>query len=165
VNVVLFPGHIGYLKTIILAVVGVLAFVLIMPVVAVASVTNIAALASPSVTLYTGPTYAGDLYDYGQCTYWAALRRSQVGRPVPGNWGNADTWASRASASGFLVDHSPSVGAVMQTTAGEYGHVAYVESVSAGGSWTISEMNFKGWDEVDARTFTAADDSLYNFIH
>jgi len=53
----------------------------------------------------------------------------------------------------------------MQTDAGPLGHVAFVESVGADGSWTISEINYKGWDEVDSRTLPAAAAKQYNFIH
>ena len=32
-------------------------------------------------------------------------------------------------ASGYTVNNSPSAGAILQTSQGAYGHVAYVESV------------------------------------
>ena len=48
---------------------------------------------------------------------------------------------------------------------GELGHVAFVESVESDGSWTVSEMNVKGWDILSSRTFKATDADSYNFIH
>jgi surface antigen len=115
----------------------------------------------------TTAVFGGDDYAFGYCTYWAALRREQIGDPVPNNWGNASTWADGAEAMGLLVNHTPSVGAIMQTGGGYggYGHVAFVEKVNSDGSWTVSEMNYSGWDVVDERTLPAADASQYNFIH
>ena len=115
--------------------------------------------------LYPGPISTTDTYYYGQCTYWAALRRQQTGKPIPNDWGNANTWAVNARLAGYQVDHTPAVGTVMQTTAGPFGHVAFVESVGVDGSWTISEMNFKGWDITDSRLFSASQAMQYNFIH
>ena len=56
--------------------------------------------------------------------------------------GNANNWASAAAASGYTVNNSPSAGAILQTSQGAYGHVAYVESVGSDGSVTVSEMNY-----------------------
>ena len=137
-----------------------------LPVIALFSVTDVSALKDPSITLYTGPTSTTNTYDFGYCTFWAALRREQTGKPIPNSWGNANTWGIRAQASGYVVNRSPAIGAVMQTTAGPLGHVAYVESLSpTDGSWTISEMNFKAWDQMDRRTLPAKAAKDYNFIH
>lgn len=150
----------------------VVAAVLSLPVVAVAAAVSSAGAPSggsqsnlSTGTLYTGGLYAGDTYAYGNCTYWAYLRRAQLGEPIPANWGNANTWAVRAQAAGYVVDHTPAVGAIMQTTAGQFGHVAVVENVATNASWTISEMNVQGWDEVDTRTLGANDAPGYEFIH
>lgn len=143
-------------------------FLMTMPVLALLSATNISALASSAVSMFNGAKVPSDEYDYGQCTYWASLRRLQIGEPIPNTWGNAITWASRASRDGYLVDHNPSYGAIMQDSnaLGGLGHVAFVEKVNPlNGSWTISEMNRVGWDEVDYRTMTEQDALRYNFIH
>ena len=55
--------------------------------------------------------------------------------------GNAN-WASAAAASGYTVNNTPKAGAIMQTTQGYYGHVAYVEGVNSNGSVRVSEMNY-----------------------
>lgn len=149
---------------------GVLLFILAMPIITLAAATNLVAVGNPSAnggaTLYTGPGLTTDTYAFGNCTYWAALLRAQAGKPVPNSWGNADTWAIRAAADGYLVDNTPAIGAIMQTTAGPLGHVAYVTSVDpTTGTWTISEMNFDGFDIVDTRTFPASAAAAYNFIH
>jgi len=116
--------------------------------------------------LYEGPPVAGDTYAWGNCTYWAFAMRLQAGDPIPTSWGNANTWAINALADGYVVDHTPSVGALMVTTAGDLGHVAYVTAVDpVTGSWTISEMNAPHLDVVDSRTLPASQAILYEFIH
>ena len=152
---------------------GVLAIVLCLPVMAVASVTNVKALfsnngSSPSDTsLYTDQANPKDLYDYGFCTYWSALRRIQVDKPIPNNWGDAINWATRAFLGGYQVDHTPTQYAIMQTpdAPGGLGHVAFVESVDPDGTWHISEMNAVGWDETDTKSMPASAAAKYNFIH
>ena len=122
--------------------------------------------AAESQGFYTGGPVDGDTYEWGNCTYWAFAMRLQAGYPIPTSWGNANTWDDRARADGYLVDHSPEVGAVFQTDVGQWGHVAYVMAVnSQNGQWTISEMNFTGINIVDKRTFTAEAAGSYNFIH
>jgi surface antigen len=44
------------------------------------------------------------------------------------------------------------------------GHVAYVESVD-GSSFTISEMNFRGYGVVDQRRIRLGGIALYGFIY
>lgn len=51
-------------------------------------------------------------YPWGQCTWWAATRRADIGKPIPG-WGNAATWAGSAASAGYTVDGSPSAGSVI----------------------------------------------------
>ncbi len=157
-------GVISFKKEITIVLVS-LAVIVSLPVVALASVVGAQPAKDTTATLYAGPISVTNTYDFGYCTYWAALRREQDGHPIPNSWGNANTWAYRALAQGFKVSHIPAAGSVMQTTAGPLGHVAYVESVNpADGSWTISEMNFKGWDVVDNRTLSARAASDYYFI-
>jgi surface antigen len=110
---------------------------------------------------------SADMYAWGNCTRWAAVRRAEVGDPIPGNWGNAATWAERAAADGYTVDQQPTPGAIMQTadSAGGLGHVAFVESVDSDGTWHISEMNVLGLDVIDHRTMPLSAAADYNFIH
>lgn len=108
---------------------------------------------------------AGNRYAPGNCTWYAYERRMQLGRPVGSYWGNAATWAMYARAAGYLVDNTPSVGAVMQNGGG-YGHVAVVEEVNSDGSITISEMNYAGnFNRVTTRTVGASEVPYYNYIH
>lgn len=84
----------------------------------------------------------GGPYVAGQCTQWAWAKWRERGLEVPGNWGNAYSWAGRARAAGYRVDNVPEAGAIFQTSAGWYGHVGYVESVNADGSVVVTEMNY-----------------------
>lgn len=108
---------------------------------------------------------AGNRYAFGNCTWYAYERRMQLGRPVGSFWGNAATWAMYARSAGYVVDNSPSVGAVMQNGGG-YGHVAIVESIGSDGSITLSEMNYAGnFNRVTSRTVSAGTAAGFTFIH
>jgi surface antigen len=126
------------------------------------------AVPSQSQGLYQGPLVPGDSYAWGNCTYWAFFLRQQGNNPIPTSWGNAATWAFYAQLGGYLVDHTPAAGAIMQISDvdGGLGHVAYVTAVDPNsGDWTISEMNVLGLDVVDTKTLPAASALNYNFIH
>jgi surface antigen len=112
-------------------------------------------------------TYPGDTYALGNCTYWVFARRAQVGEPIPTTWGNAATWAPRAATDGYVVDHTPTQYAIMQTanSAGGLGHVAFVEDVEPNGTWDISEMNVLGLYIVDHKNMPVSAEASYNFIH
>lgn len=142
-----------------------MAMIFALPVVALVSLTNVTALADPSVKLYDGPASTLNTYDFGFCTFWTAKRREEVKLPIPNNWGNANTWDDRAKLAGYGIDHTPVQFAIMQTDAGDLGHVAFVERILPGGGWEVSEMNVKGWDILSSRTFTADQAAKYNFIH
>lgn len=110
--------------------------------------------------------YSGNGYDYGYCTWWAALRRSQTGSPIPSNLGNASTWTSLAQQAGFGVGSKPASGAVIWTPPRDYyGHVGYVEKVNSDGSVLVSEMNVMGWGVVSKKTLTKAQAAQYNYIY
>ncbi len=114
----------------------------------------------------SSPLYGGGGYDYGYCTYWAALRRSQIGRPVPSNLGNASTWKVLAARAGLGVGNTPQAGAVIWTPPRDYyGHVGFVESVNPDGSVNVSEMNTAGWGRVSYKTLSAADAARYSYIY
>ena len=117
----------------------------------------------------------GNGYAFGNCTWYAYNRRAQLGLPVGSNWGNAATWALFARAAGLRVDHTPSVGAIVQWNAyasawiGYAGHVGIVEGVNKDGSIVISEMNnyaYGGFNVIDRRTLSPSEVSqVSNFIH
>lgn len=69
------------------------------------------------------------------CTDYVHMKRPDV--PIYGNAGY--NWISAAQASGKATGSTPQAGAIAVMP----GHVAYVESVNADGSYVVSEM---GWN-------------------
>jgi N-acetylmuramoyl-L-alanine amidase len=111
------------------------------------------------------PVYGGG-YDYGYCTYWSWLRRGQVGKPIPGNLGNASTWKVLAQRAGYLVDNVPRTHDVIWTPPRDYyGHVGFVEEVYPDGSIKVSEMNTAGWNRVSYKVLSAEQAAAYSYIH
>ncbi|UXR78681.1 MULTISPECIES: LysM peptidoglycan-binding domain-containing protein [unclassified Staphylococcus] len=107
-----------------------------------------------------------NLYTWGQCTWHVFNRRSETGQPISTYWWNASNWASAASSDGYTVNNAPQVGAIMQTTEGPMGHVAYVERVNPDGSILVSEMNYNtSPGQVGYRTIPGSLTSSYNYIH
>jgi hypothetical protein len=115
----------------------------------------------------SGPPPPGAIIDppganhfaYGYCTWYVANKRN-----VP--WfGNAIQWWANARPYGYREGQTPVVGAIMVTRESGYGHVAYVEAVNGDGSWTVSEMNYKGWNIVSRRTIRAGQVPLDGFIY
>ncbi|MGW7918895.1 CHAP domain-containing protein [Staphylococcus xylosus] len=68
---------------------------------------------------------AVNYYSKNQCTWYVFNKRASVGKPVPNSWGNAKNWYYKAKNSGYRVGRVPAKRAVMQSTVGTYGHVAY----------------------------------------
>jgi surface antigen len=99
----------------------------------------------------------GNGFSYGYCTWWVAHKRYVPWR------GNAYQWWWNARAFGFAEGPTPRAGAIMVmgiSGTSPQGHVAYVESVNANGSFVVSEMNWwgvsgGGWNRVDYRTVTS----------
>ncbi|CXO38692.1 Secretory antigen precursor SsaA [Staphylococcus aureus] len=107
-----------------------------------------------------------NLYTAGQCTWYVFDRRAQAGSPISTYWSDAKYWAGNAANDGYQVNNTPSVGSIMQSTPGPYGHVAYVERVNGDGSILISEMNYTyGPYNMNYRTIPASEVSSYAFIH
>ncbi|MGD0449199.1 MAG: CHAP domain-containing protein [Candidatus Dormibacteria bacterium] len=107
------------------------------------------------------PSHGGDSFPYGECTYYVATRRSIT-------WGgNAGEWWQNARSS-RPEGEVPVAGAVVVFEGPDYsydGHVAFVDSVNANGSFVIEEMNYDGWGAVDERTVQVGDPSIVGFIY
>lgn len=77
----------------------------------------------------------GNAYEFSQCTWWAYVRRHELGLPAGSRMGNGADWADTASSLGYWVDSTPRPGDVMVFPRGvagsdsSYGHVAVVENV------------------------------------
>jgi surface antigen len=99
----------------------------------------------------SGPNY----FPYGQCTWYAAQQRPDIGGRV---MGNASAWLYSARAAGLATGSRPQVGAIVVYQPGAQGaawtgHVAYVTSVAPNGvNFTISEMNYAGWARISTRS-------------
>ena len=99
-------------------------------------------------------------FPFGQCTWYAATK-------VVIPWhGDAWTWYGNAQAAGWAVGSTPRQGALMVTWESRiFGHVSYVESINADGSWVVSEMNYVGWGVIDQRTVRPGQVPLIGFIY
>ena len=101
-------------------------------------------------------------YDTYQCTWWAAMRRNQIGKPVDAHMGNGAQWNDTAARLGYKVGRKPKPGDVMCFEAGVhgsdgyYGHVAVVEQVNSDGSILISQSG-TGWMAVVTETISASE--------
>jgi surface antigen len=98
---------------------------------------------------------SGNYFPWGQCTYWAAQQRPDIGSRVIGN---AASWLYSARAAGLATGTVPRPGAIVVYQPGAQGaawtgHVAYVTSVTGDGvHFSVSEMNFPWWGRVTTRS-------------
>ena len=76
-----------------------------------------------------------------QCTSYAGYKFQERWGYSILSWGNAYDWADSARASGFRVDHEPSLHSIAVSQDGVYGHVMWVEGVNSSDSINISEYN------------------------
>ncbi|MFC3419366.1 CHAP domain-containing protein [Salinicoccus hispanicus] len=108
---------------------------------------------------------ANNTYDEGECTYYVFDKVKTQGDMIETSWRHAEFWAARAKTDGYTVNDEPAEGAILQTSRGEIGHVAYIETVNEDGSIDISEMNYREPYEVTERTITADRIDEYAYIH
>lgn len=113
-------------------------------------------------------TFKYNGYDYGYCTYWVALRRMQVGSPLPVGLGDASKWARNAINKYGMGDSvhkgDPHKYAAAITSTAGAGHVVFVEQVYSDGSILVSEMNHIGWNKTDTRVFSADEAAGLTYI-
>lgn len=104
-------------------------------------------------------------YSKHQCTWWAYKRRVQLGKPVSNRWGNANNWYYSAKRSGYKTGHTPRRYAIMQSTAGYYGHVAIVERKYSNGKIKVSEYNYNRPLAYGTRIIGKSAAKKYNYIY
>ena len=98
-----------------------------------------------------------------QCTSFAAFRLSNVnGFEIPAAYGNANEWGYRARREGYRVDNTPAIGSIAWSTAGTYGHVAWVSNV-IGDEIEIEEYNYGIRESYNKRVVKA--NTMTGFIH
>lgn len=76
-----------------------------------------------------------------QCTSYAGYKVQERWGYTISNWGNAYSWGNSAARAGFVVNDTPAPHTVAYSTAGEWGHVMWVESVNANGTINLTEYN------------------------
>ena len=104
----------------------------------------------------------------GQCTWYAWWWRQANGMALPSAaLGNARSWNVTLARYGYTVNHTPSYGAVMQSTRSSSGngHVAIVVAVYPNDHITIREMNWRRSYQVTQADISWANAIKYNFIH
>ena len=85
-------------------------------------------------------------FDIDQCTGYADSRRPDIYRTAVAHgvqrsgW-NGNMWGVFAARGGIATGTLPVKGAIASFQGGQYGHVAYVESVNSDGSYVVSEDN------------------------
>ncbi len=99
-------------------------------------------------------------FPWGWCTYYVASRTN-----VP--WtGNAGEWLTQAEDYHYNTGGEPQTGAILVENVGRLGHVALVESVNRSNhTFTISEMNYKGFGIVSERTLPFNYGAIKGFIY
>ncbi|WEV47635.1 CHAP domain-containing protein [Bifidobacterium sp. ESL0690] len=108
----------------------------------------------------TGTDQSSATYERFQCTWWAFIRRRQIGKPVDPYMGNGGFWADKATSLGMSVGGGPRPGDAISFRPGvhgsspAYGHVAIVEQVNDDGSIIISQSG-TGWMTVVIETISA----------
>ncbi|MCB0163438.1 MAG: CHAP domain-containing protein [Anaerolineae bacterium] len=81
----------------------------------------------------------------GNCTWWAAYKRADIG---PTNWGNAADWLATARSEGYDVCRTteagctPLVGATAWYDATETNPAGHVAHIEAAAPFSISEMDY-----------------------
>ncbi|KAI9902313.1 hypothetical protein N3K66_001665 [Trichothecium roseum] len=118
---------------------------------------------------YKGSCGGVDPWNYYkcQCTSFVAWRINDIhgikfhNQYKGAHWGNANSWDDAAKATGVTVNGTPKVGAIAQSNAGSYGHVAWVSAVS-GGSVTVEEYNYATSEGYGKRTVSKG---TFNYIH
>ncbi len=87
-------------------------------------------------------SYSHDWNYGGNCTWYAWQRKYNDGDPLPGNWGNAGAWASKADNDpNWDLSGAPALGAIACNTYVEgYGHVAYVVDFNSTHVWVDEQL-------------------------
>ncbi|MFT4294381.1 MAG: CHAP domain-containing protein [Micropruina sp.] len=104
-----------------------------------------------------------------ECTSFVAWRLNSANKVGFTNqykgaarWGNAKTWGTVAQQRGVAVDNRPVRGAVAWSSAGEFGHVAWVAAVHGDGTITVEEYNYNWNGNYNTRRVKA---SSFQYIH
>jgi len=118
---------------------------------------------------YKGSCGGADPWNYPKCqaTSFVAQRLNErVGVKFYNRykgiyWGNANTWDEAARRALVKINGTPKPGAIAQTNAGRYGHVAYVSAVD-GDYVIVEEYNYTSRERYGTRRVKKSE---FNYIH
>jgi peptidoglycan DL-endopeptidase CwlO len=108
-------------------------------------------------------------YGCRQCVSYTAYRVGARTGNYPRYWGNANQWPSSARASGYQTGGTPRANAVGVISAGQYGHVVWVEAVNGDGTIDVSQYNYynaggAGWGHYSKMRVSAATYDTYIYF-
>ncbi|MBI5975017.1 LysM peptidoglycan-binding domain-containing protein [Staphylococcus canis] len=115
---------------------------------------------------YTPVFNHANYYDWGQCTWHVFNRRQAMGKGISTYWWHANAWDDNALRDGYTIDYTPTVGAILQSDMGYFGHVAFVERINSDGSILVSEMNYSAGPGIATyRTIPSYQATQFKYIH
>ncbi len=109
-------------------------------------------------------------YGCRQCVSYAAWKMYQKTGYAPRYWGNANMWPSSARGAGFSTGGTPRANSLAVISAGQYGHIVYVEGYDAStGMVHISQFNYlnaggPGWGNYSEMTVPASTYDTYIYL-
>lgn len=117
-------------------------------------------------------SYGIDPLGYGcrQCVSYTAWKVVQKTGYQPYYWGNANMWPGSARAAGFSTGSTPKKGALGVISAGQYGHIVYIEDYNpSAGTVRVSQYNYfnaggPGWGHYSEMTVPAWTYDTYIYL-
>lgn len=108
-------------------------------------------------------------YGCRQCVSYTAWKVGQRTGNFPYYWGNANMWPGSARASGYTTGSSPRANSVGVISAGQYGHVVWVEAVNGDGTVDVSQYNYynaggPGWGNYSKMRVSASTYDTYIYF-
>ncbi|MFZ2544770.1 MAG: CHAP domain-containing protein [Candidatus Saccharimonadales bacterium] len=112
-----------------------------------------------------------DALGYGcrQCVSYTAWKVGQRTGNFPSYWGNANQWPDSARTAGYDTGRSPRINSVGVISAGEYGHVVWIEAVNGDGTVDVSQYNYynaggPGWGNYSKMRVSASTYDTYIYF-
>jgi len=108
-------------------------------------------------------------YGCRQCVSYAAWRVGNYTGRFPYYWGNANQWPGSARAAGYSTGSTPRVNSVGVISAGQYGHVVWIEAVNGDGTVDVSQYNYfnaggPGWGNYSKMRVSASTYDTYIYF-
>jgi surface antigen/peptidoglycan hydrolase CwlO-like protein len=108
-------------------------------------------------------------YGCRQCVSYVAWRVGDYTGKFPYYWGNANMWPASARAAGYSTGTTPRVNSVGVISAGQFGHVVWIEAVNGDGTVDVSQYNYynaggPGWGNYSKMRVSAATYDTYIYF-